>query len=167
MTPTVVMQGTSSVGISLVFWVLGAVIAIAGVLVFSELGLTIPRMHVEGQQEKKSVPRNGGEKNYVRNSPSHPRPSFPLSPKNDSTHCCILKAGISLQETRVPRNMPLRHPLHRLRQHSRQRHLLRRERHPSIKRSPHQRGSARHRNRHNHLCLPDPHNLAKRRSPPK
>lgn len=68
-TPTVVMQGTSSVGISMIFWVLGAVVAVAGVLVFSEFGLTVPRMQVEGQHEKESVPRNGGEKNYVRESP--------------------------------------------------------------------------------------------------
>lgn len=69
--PTVVMQGTSSVGLSLIFWVLGAIVAMAGVLVFSQFGLTIPRMQVEGQCEKESVQRNGGEKNsYVRDDPS-------------------------------------------------------------------------------------------------
>jgi hypothetical protein len=65
-SPTTVMQGTSSVGISMIFWVLGALVAMAGVLVFAEFGLTVPRMRVEGQDEKESVPRNGGEKNYVR-----------------------------------------------------------------------------------------------------
>jgi hypothetical protein len=60
------MQGTSSVGISLILWVLGGLVAMAGVLVFAEFGLTVPRVQVEGQGDKESVPRNGGEKNYVR-----------------------------------------------------------------------------------------------------
>jgi len=68
------MQGTNSVGGSMIFWVLGALITMAGVLVFAEFGLTVPRMRVDGQDEKESVPRNGGEKNYVR-FPSCPSPS--------------------------------------------------------------------------------------------
>jgi hypothetical protein len=70
------MQGTSSVGLSLIFWVLGAVVAIAGALVFSEFGLTVPRIQIEGQGEKESVPRNGGEKNYVRCSPPFSSPQL-------------------------------------------------------------------------------------------
>lgn len=38
----------------------------AGVLVYTEFGLTVPRLKIEGQDVKESVPRNGGEKNYVR-----------------------------------------------------------------------------------------------------
>jgi hypothetical protein len=65
-TPTTVMQGTDSVGYTLIFWVIGAIVAMAGVLVFTEFGLAVPRLKIEGQEIKESVPRNGGEKNYVR-----------------------------------------------------------------------------------------------------
>jgi hypothetical protein len=60
------MQGTDSVGYALVFWVIGAIVSMAGVLVYTEFGLTVPRLKIEGQEVKESVPRNGGEKNYVR-----------------------------------------------------------------------------------------------------
>ena len=60
------MQGIDSVGYALIFWVIGAIAAMAGVLVYTEFGLTVPRLKIEGQEVKESVPRNGGEKNYVR-----------------------------------------------------------------------------------------------------
>jgi hypothetical protein len=59
------MQGTDSVGYALIFWVIGAIVAMAGVLVYTEFGLSVPRLLIEGQEMKESVPRNGGEKNYV------------------------------------------------------------------------------------------------------
>jgi hypothetical protein len=43
----------------MLFWLAGAVIALAGTMVYVEFGLAIPRLHGE------SIPRNGGEKNYV------------------------------------------------------------------------------------------------------
>ncbi|OAL26972.1 hypothetical protein AYO22_03916 [Fonsecaea multimorphosa] len=61
----VVAHGTHSVGYSLIFWAAGAIVAVAGVLVFAEFGLTVPRLRVENEHEKQSVPRNGGEKNYL------------------------------------------------------------------------------------------------------
>ncbi|OAP58286.1 hypothetical protein AYL99_07376 [Fonsecaea erecta] len=64
-TPTTVAHGTHSVGYSLVFWAAGAIVAVAGVLVFAEFGMTVPRLPVEDETEKQSVPRNGGEKNYL------------------------------------------------------------------------------------------------------
>jgi amino acid transporter len=57
------MQGTGSVGISILFWLIGGIASMAGILVYTEFGLTIPRHDFDG--EKKSVPRSGGEKNYV------------------------------------------------------------------------------------------------------
>jgi hypothetical protein len=45
-------------------WVYGAVLALSGVVVYVELGLTIPRYMVHGREI--STPRSGGELNYVR-----------------------------------------------------------------------------------------------------
>ncbi|KIW96185.1 uncharacterized protein Z519_03252 [Cladophialophora bantiana CBS 173.52] len=64
-TPTTVAHGTHSVGYSLVFWAAGAIVAVSGVLVFAEFGMTVPRLPVENEHQKESVPRNGGEKNYL------------------------------------------------------------------------------------------------------
>lgn len=53
------MTDIASIPASMLFWLAGMIIALAGTMVFIEFGLTIPRLHGE------SVPRNGGEKNYV------------------------------------------------------------------------------------------------------
>ena len=61
--PAIILRGTDSVGISLLFWALGAIVSTSGLLVWLELGLSIPRFEVDGVEV--SVPRSGGEKNYV------------------------------------------------------------------------------------------------------
>ncbi len=58
---------TGSVGISMLWWGLGAIVAISGILVYMELGLTLPLYNFEGEGVV-SVPRNGGELNYVGHS---------------------------------------------------------------------------------------------------
>ncbi|KFY04726.1 hypothetical protein O988_00569 [Pseudogymnoascus sp. VKM F-3808] len=63
-TPAVVYSYTQSVGISMAWWALGAVSAIAGILVYMELGLTIPIYRIGGIEV--SVPRSGGELNYLK-----------------------------------------------------------------------------------------------------
>jgi hypothetical protein len=63
-TPAIILRGTGSVGASLLLWAAGAVIATSGLLVWLELGLSVPRQRVR-DGSKKSVPRSGGEKNYV------------------------------------------------------------------------------------------------------
>jgi hypothetical protein len=60
---SVVFSNTQSIGISLMFWTYGFVIALSGILVYIELGLTIPRWMVQGRIF--STPRSGGELNYV------------------------------------------------------------------------------------------------------
>jgi hypothetical protein len=68
-TPITVFNGTGSVGASLLMWSFGAVVATCGLLVWLELGLSVPLRNVQvmpGIFERKSVPRSGGEKNYVR-----------------------------------------------------------------------------------------------------
>lgn len=68
-TPVKVLNGTGSVGASILLWTLGAVVATCGLLVWLELGLSLPLRVVQtmpGIFERKSVPRSGGEKNYVR-----------------------------------------------------------------------------------------------------
>jgi hypothetical protein len=64
-TPGKVLIGTNSIGISLLFWTIGGLVATCGLLVWLEFGLSIPRQVVSSGVER-SVPRSGGEKNYVR-----------------------------------------------------------------------------------------------------
>jgi hypothetical protein len=63
-TPAIILRGTGSVGASLLLWAAGAIISTSGLLVWLELGLSVPRQRVR-DGSKKSVPRSGGEKNYV------------------------------------------------------------------------------------------------------
>jgi hypothetical protein len=44
-------------------WFYGAIVALSGIVVYVELGLTIPQYVVRGQMV--STPRSGGELNYV------------------------------------------------------------------------------------------------------
>lgn len=62
-TPRSIWLGTGSVSAALFMWCVGSLMAFAGLFVYLELGLTIPRYHVRGKW--RSVPRSGGEKNYV------------------------------------------------------------------------------------------------------
>ncbi|KAL5521490.1 hypothetical protein ACEPAF_2238 [Sanghuangporus sanghuang] len=50
-TPSLILQSCGSIGLSLIMWLLGALIAAAGTAVFIELGT--------------GLPRSGGEKNYL------------------------------------------------------------------------------------------------------
>lgn len=58
-TPSAILALTGSVGMSLLVWVFGLVIAIAGTAVYLEFGTAIPR--------------NGGEKNYLEYVYTKPR----------------------------------------------------------------------------------------------
>ncbi len=62
--PALVLKGTGSIGASLLLWTAGAVASTMGLLVWLELGLSVPRQRVQ-DGSKKSVPRSGGEKNHV------------------------------------------------------------------------------------------------------
>lgn len=74
-TPAIVLKATGSVGVSLLLWTLGSVIGMSALFVWLELGLSIPKYELpitesaeggeEGASALQSVPRNGGEKNYV------------------------------------------------------------------------------------------------------
>jgi hypothetical protein len=62
-TPWTVMQATQSVGLTLLFWLGGAMTVIAGTVLYIEFGLTLPRHIIDGA--KSPVVRNGGDLNYV------------------------------------------------------------------------------------------------------
>jgi len=74
-TPAIVLKSTNSVGISLLLWTFGSVAGMSALLVWLELGLSIPKFEVanrdsaearrDGETKWEPVPRNGGEKNYV------------------------------------------------------------------------------------------------------
>lgn len=57
------MQGTRSVGITLLFWLCGVIYTLAGTHLFIEYGLTTPRHKIDGVEQ--GVPRSGGTLNYV------------------------------------------------------------------------------------------------------
>lgn len=63
-TPSSILRATNSVGISVLFWAIGGLLSLCGLLVWLEFGLSTPRRKVsDGNMQ--SVPRSGGEKNYV------------------------------------------------------------------------------------------------------
>ena len=64
-TPHVVLAGTGCVGGALLLWTLGGIVALCGVYVWLECGLSMPQRRVRGEHEPRGVPRSGGEKNYV------------------------------------------------------------------------------------------------------
>jgi amino acid transporter len=64
------MIGTSSVGISLILWLVGALYTVAGTYLYIEFGLTIPRSSFGGVEQ--GIPRNGGTLNYLQYAFSRP-----------------------------------------------------------------------------------------------
>ena len=62
-SPSTVMRGTHSVGITLLFWFAGAIYTIAGTHLNIEFGLSTPRHVFEGVEQ--GIPRSGGTLNYV------------------------------------------------------------------------------------------------------
>jgi hypothetical protein len=59
-----VMQGTESPGATIMFWFAGALYALAGMHVYIEYGLHVPRRKIDGLEQ--GVPRSGGDLNYVK-----------------------------------------------------------------------------------------------------
>ncbi|KAL8856831.1 MAG: hypothetical protein Q9178_006548 [Gyalolechia marmorata] len=81
-TPAIVLRATNSVGISLLLWAFGAVLGLCGLLVWLELGMSIPKFQpppeegtgsLDGEAPFENVPRNGGEKNYLEYIYKDPR----------------------------------------------------------------------------------------------
>ncbi|KAI4236573.1 MAG: hypothetical protein L6R40_006129 [Gallowayella cf. fulva] len=80
-TPAIVLRATNSVGVSLLLWTLGAIFGICGLLVWLELGLSIPKFQppdsgtdsIDGEGAFENVPRSGGEKNYLEYIYKDPR----------------------------------------------------------------------------------------------
>ena len=66
-SPQTVMIGTNSTGISLLLWLFGLFYAMAGAHVYVEYGLNVPRYIIDGVEQ--SVPRSGGDLNYVSTYP--------------------------------------------------------------------------------------------------
>jgi len=60
-----VFTNTQSIGLSLILWMIGSIICLAGLFVFVELGLTIPRWPFGHSGEKISALRSGDGLNYV------------------------------------------------------------------------------------------------------
>ncbi|KAE9994399.1 hypothetical protein EG327_010839 [Venturia inaequalis] len=63
-SPSTVIKGTESVGVTLLFWFAGALFTIAGTCVIIEFGLTIPRYVLDGIEQ--GIPKSGGTLNYLQ-----------------------------------------------------------------------------------------------------
>jgi hypothetical protein len=61
---SVVFYNTQSIGASLLMWLYGVAMTLSGLVLYIELGLTIPRWELEGGT-KISTPRSGAELVYV------------------------------------------------------------------------------------------------------
>ncbi|KAL8786036.1 MAG: hypothetical protein Q9213_003019 [Squamulea squamosa] len=80
-TPAIVLRATDSVGLSLLLWSFGAIFGMCGLLVWLELGMSIPKFQppeqgtgsLDGEGPYENVPRNGGEKNYLEYIYKDPR----------------------------------------------------------------------------------------------
>ncbi|EDN02386.1 predicted protein [Histoplasma mississippiense (nom. inval.)] len=59
-----VVQGTRSIGVSLLFWFFGLLYCLAGVHLYIEYGLSIPRHRFQGVTQ--GIPRSGGDLNYLQ-----------------------------------------------------------------------------------------------------
>ena len=70
-TPSIILGGTGSPAAAILLWAFGGLVTMTGVLCWIELGLSVPvqtipgYLTVSGNEEEKSVPRSGGEKNFV------------------------------------------------------------------------------------------------------
>ncbi len=64
--PALVAGGTGSVGGSLLLWAFGGLISTCGLMVWLQLGLSLPLLRTGRDHQFRAVPRSGGEKNYVR-----------------------------------------------------------------------------------------------------
>jgi len=63
--PALVAGGTGSVGGALLLWFFGGLISTCGLMVWLQLGLSLPLLPTGDDQQLRAVPRSGGEKNYV------------------------------------------------------------------------------------------------------
>ncbi|KAK4210058.1 amino acid permease-domain-containing protein [Rhypophila decipiens] len=63
-SPTTVIKGTQSAGAALLLWFFGIFYALAGVHVYIEYGLSVPRFVIEGVEQ--AVPRSGGDLHYLQ-----------------------------------------------------------------------------------------------------
>jgi len=64
MSPKRVMEGTGSVGASLLLWFAGIIYCLCGTHVYIEYGMNVPRYIIDGVES--SVPRSGGDLVYLQ-----------------------------------------------------------------------------------------------------
>jgi len=62
-SPGTVIRGTNSTGATILLWLAGCLYGLAGMHVYVEYGLNVPRYVIDGIEQ--SVPRSGGDLHYV------------------------------------------------------------------------------------------------------
>lgn len=107
---SVIFYNTQSIGVSLLIWLYGMVMAISGLILYIELGLTVPRWRLPNGIEM-STPRSGAELVYV---------SAPLGPYRVlvwNAKLIIRIVQLLSQSSEVSRHMLIRHLLSCIRKH--------------------------------------------------
>ena len=124
-------------------WFYGAVLALSGIMVYIELGLTIPQYFIHGKWLP--TPRSGGELNYV----------WSLSRAFTKCWTSVLNslAQLHYQKARFFCDVLLRYIIYCHRKQRGKLCCLRTEYHPSGRRNPHIRESMRRRYRSEHIML--------------
>ncbi|KAK1954750.1 hypothetical protein LY78DRAFT_648761 [Colletotrichum sublineola] len=69
--PTQVFRKAPTVGLGLMYWLIGCFATLCGSLLYVEYGLTIPQTSPDGDKDE-CIPTNGGELNYMRYLISEP-----------------------------------------------------------------------------------------------
>jgi len=69
-SPGIVIRGTNSTAGAMLLWFAGTLFGLAGVHVYVEYGLNVPRYVIDGIEQ--AVPRSGGDLHYVGPSPFYP-----------------------------------------------------------------------------------------------
>ncbi|KAJ4307254.1 hypothetical protein N0V88_000635 [Collariella sp. IMI 366227] len=84
----VVFYNTQSIGMSMLLWLYGVVLALSGLVLYIDLGLTVPRYELP-DGTKISTPRSGGELPY-RREPTQPQGKIVGIAIGANTFCCLL-----------------------------------------------------------------------------
>lgn len=110
-TPSVILRTSGSVGVALLMWLLGALIAAAGTTVYIELGTVCLSSVIVGHNAHRLIqglPRSGGEKNYLEYI--YRRPKF-LTTCAFSIYAVITVCRMPAQSNRTPHFiLPVRVP---------------------------------------------------------
>lgn len=145
---SVIFYNTQSIGVSLLIWLYGMVMAISGLVLYIELGLTVPRWKLPNGLEI-STPRSGAELVYV----SSPLGLGQYAVLGWRTKLIFSTVQLLPQSSKVPRHVLVRHLLSCVRKHGDQLGCICRSSAPGRQGDYNRRQGCGHRHRCQHLLV--------------